>query len=106
MAIGPSANKLRTIVCCSAALKVTNSVTDTAMKSTGLKTQEDEVQKEERQKREADALAKKKRAEEMKEMKSSTKMTDPYEIQTHMVNYEDKGTFDDFNEMAIQYHLR
>ena len=26
-----------------------------------------------------------------------------YELQTHMVNYEDKGTFDDFNEMAIQY---
>ena len=26
-----------------------------------------------------------------------------YEQQTHMVNYEAKGTFDDFNEMAIQY---
>ena len=26
-----------------------------------------------------------------------------YELQTHMVNYEIKGTFDDFNEMAIQY---
>ena len=26
-----------------------------------------------------------------------------YEQQTHMVNYEKKGTFDDFNEMAIQY---
>jgi hypothetical protein len=26
-----------------------------------------------------------------------------YEHQTHMVNYEKKGTFDDFNEMAIQY---
>eukprot|EP01043_Picozoa_sp_COSAG02_P007311 COSAG02_NODE_217_length_28595_cov_19.642371_13_plen_341_part_00 len=28
-----------------------------------------------------------------------------YEHQTHMVNYEAKGTFDDFNEMAIQYAL-
>ena len=28
---------------------------------------------------------------------------DVYEYQTHMVNYEIKGTFDDFNEMAIQY---
>ena len=27
---------------------------------------------------------------------------DEYERQTHMVNYEKKGTFDDFNEMAIQ----
>ena len=26
-----------------------------------------------------------------------------FELQTHMVNYEEKGTFDDFNEMAIQY---
>lgn len=26
-----------------------------------------------------------------------------YELQTYMVNYEDKGVFDDFNEMAIQY---
>jgi hypothetical protein len=26
-----------------------------------------------------------------------------FELQTHMVNYETKGTFDDFNEMAIQY---
>lgn len=28
-----------------------------------------------------------------------------YEHQTHMINYEKKGTFDDFNEMAIQYAL-
>ena len=27
---------------------------------------------------------------------------DEFELQTHMVNYEEKGTFDDFNEMAIQ----
>ena len=26
-----------------------------------------------------------------------------YELQSYMVNYEDKGVFDDFNEMAIQY---
>jgi hypothetical protein len=26
-----------------------------------------------------------------------------YELQTFMVNYEDRGVFDDFNEMAIQY---
>ena len=25
-----------------------------------------------------------------------------YELQSYMVNYEDKGVFDDFNEMAIQ----
>ena len=25
-----------------------------------------------------------------------------YELQTFMVNYEDRGVFDDFNEMAIQ----
>ena len=29
-----------------------------------------------------------------------------FELQTHMVNYEEKGTFDDFNEMAIQRVLR
>ena len=34
---------------------------------------------------------------------SSRKITNTYELQTHMVNYEEKGTFDDFNEMAIQY---
>jgi hypothetical protein len=34
---------------------------------------------------------------------STTQITDPYELQTHMVNYEEGGTFDDFNEMAIQY---
>ena len=28
-----------------------------------------------------------------------------YELQSYMVNYEDKGVFDDFNEMAIQYGL-
>lgn len=26
-----------------------------------------------------------------------------YELQTFMVNYEARGVFDDFNEMAIQY---
>lgn len=32
-----------------------------------------------------------------------TRVMCEYEQQTHMVNYEDNGTFDDFNEMAIQY---
>lgn len=27
-------------------------------------------------------------------------MTDTYELQSHMVNYEEKGTFDDFNEVC------
>jgi hypothetical protein len=31
------------------------------------------------------------------------KVMGEFELQTHMVNYEEKGTFDDFNEMAIQY---
>ena len=30
------------------------------------------------------------------------KKMDEFELHTHMVNYEEKGTFDDFNEMAIQ----
>jgi hypothetical protein len=34
---------------------------------------------------------------------STTQITDPYELQTHMINYEEGGTFDDFNEMAIQW---
>lgn len=25
-----------------------------------------------------------------------------YEVQSYMTNYEDRGIFDDFNEMAIQ----
>jgi len=60
----------------------------------------DEVSKAKEEQRLADAHSK---AERSEVDTAAAGMTDPYEIQTHMVNYEDKGTFDDFNEMAIQY---
>jgi hypothetical protein len=70
-------------------------MTDTQLRELGL----DEESIEEQKQREVHKEALSKRGS-----KDKSKMTDPYELQSHMVNYEDdRGTFDDFNEMAIQY---
>jgi hypothetical protein len=55
-----------------------------------------------------ESMAKKEAAHELQQRReeredTSGKITNIYELQTHKVNYEEKGTFDDFKEMAIQY---
>ena len=59
--------------------------------------QDDEEEREEAHRREEAA----ERREE-KFMLSVTDIRDPYEVQTHLAPYA-SGTFDDFNEMVIQF---
>eukprot|EP01050_Picozoa_sp_SAG11_P012516 SAG11_NODE_1395_length_5038_cov_1.168050_2_plen_187_part_00 len=58
---------------------------------------------EEPDKEDQKAKAEREQKLEQRNSVSHSDISDYYERQSHFADYEQKGTFDDFNEMAIQY---
>jgi hypothetical protein len=77
-------------------VKVVNSVVDVVSPAS-----EDEDFDEKRKLDEQNAAQLRDREESF--MKLDDKAMSNFELQTHMENYEEQGTFNDYNEMAIQY---
>jgi hypothetical protein len=77
-------------------VKVVNSVVDVVSPAS-----EDEDFDEKRKLDEQNAAQLRDREESF--MKLDHKAMSNFELQTHMENYEEQGTFNDYNEMAIQY---